>query len=137
MPLAIAVSLLTACATANSDPACVCPPIRKYDREFQRKLADEIEAALDTGDNAHLAEETGDLLFAVVNLARHAGADPEMALRGTNAKFEKRFAYIERTLAAKGRSLADATLQEMDALWDEAKTADRPADAPVKHGERG
>ena len=45
MPLAIAVSLLTACATANSDPACVCPPIRKYDREFQRKLADEIEAA--------------------------------------------------------------------------------------------
>ena len=102
-----------------------------------REEADEIEAALDTGDNAHLAEETGDLLFAVVNLARHAGADPEMALRGTNAKFEKRFAYIERTLAAKGRSLADATLQEMDALWDEAKTADRPADAPVKHGERG
>ena len=45
MPLAIAVSLLTACATANSDPACVCPPIRKYDQEFQRKLADEIEAA--------------------------------------------------------------------------------------------
>ncbi len=45
MLLAIAVSLLTACATANSDPACVCPPIKKYDREFQRKLADEIEAA--------------------------------------------------------------------------------------------
>ena len=52
--------------------------------------------------------ETGDLLFALVNLARHVGADPETALRGTNAKFERRFAYIERALAAKGRSLEDA-----------------------------
>jgi nucleoside triphosphate diphosphatase len=86
-----------------------------------REEADEIEAALDIGDKAHLAEETGDLLFAVVNLARHVDANPEMALRGANTKFEKRFAYIERTLAAKGRSLDDATLEEMDALWDEAK----------------
>ncbi len=83
--------------------------------------ADEIEAALDDGDKAHLAEEAGDLLFAVVNLARHVDANPEMALRGANAKFEKRFAYIERALTAKGRSLEGATLEEMDALWDEAK----------------
>src|SRR6476620_7972771 len=81
-----------------------------------REEADEIEAALDGGDKAELAEETGDLLFAVVNLARHVDANPEMALRGANAKFEKRFAYIERALAAKGRSLDDATLEEMDAL---------------------
>jgi len=86
-----------------------------------REEADEIEAALDTGDKSHLAEEAGDLLFAVVNLARHVDASPEMALRGANAKFEKRFAYIERALAAKGRSLEEATLEEMDALWDEAK----------------
>ena len=85
------------------------------------KEADEIEAALDTADKAHLAEETGDLLFAVVNLARHVDANPEMALRGANIKFERRFAYIERALAAKGRSPEDATLAEMDALWDEAK----------------
>jgi ATP diphosphatase len=86
-----------------------------------REEADEIEAALDRKDAAELAEETGDLLFAVVNLARHAQADPEMALRSANAKFERRFAHIERTLAAKGRTLREATLDEMDELWNEAK----------------
>jgi ATP diphosphatase len=86
-----------------------------------REEADEIEAALDRGDAEELAAETGDLLFALVNLARHVGADPEAALRGTNAKFERRFAYIERALAAKDRSLEQASLEEMDALWNEAK----------------
>jgi ATP diphosphatase len=89
-----------------------------------REEADEIEAALDRGDAAALADETGDLLFALVNLARHVGADPEMALRGTNAKFERRFAYIERALAAQGRSLEGASLEEMDALWNEAKKSE-------------
>jgi ATP diphosphatase len=86
-----------------------------------REEADEIEAALDRGDKAEMAAETGDLLFALVNLARHVGADPDQALRGTNAKFERRFAYIERTLSAQGRSLEQASLAEMDALWNEAK----------------
>jgi ATP diphosphatase len=86
-----------------------------------REEADEIEAALDRNDAEELADETGDLLFALVNLARHVHADPEMALRRTNAKFERRFAYIERTLAAQGRSLEQATLDEMDELWNEAK----------------
>lgn len=98
-----------------NDPRAVLAKIREE--------ADEIEAALDSGDQSHIAEETGDLLFAVVNLARHAQADPEMALRTTNAKFERRFAYIERTLVARGSSLEAATLAEMDALWNEAKTA--------------
>ena len=89
-----------------------------------REEADEIEAALDQGDKAELAAETGDLMFALVNLARHVDADPEMALRGANAKFERRFAYIERALAAQGRSLGAATLAEMDALWNEAKAAE-------------
>jgi len=92
-----------------------------------REEADEIEAALDRGDADELAAETGDLLFALVNLARHVGADPESALRGTNAKFERRFAYIERALAAKGRSIDGASLEEMDALWNEAKSTERPA----------
>jgi len=93
-------------------------------RAVLRKIheeADEIEAALDRGDGGELAGETGDLLFALVNLARHTGVDPEMALRGTNVKFERRFGYIERALAAQGRSLEGASLAEMDALWDEAK----------------
>jgi nucleoside triphosphate diphosphatase len=86
-----------------------------------REEADEIEAALDRGDAEELADETGDLLFALVNLARHVGADPDSALRGTNAKFERRFGYIERALTAQGRSLESASLAEMDALWNEAK----------------
>ena len=86
-----------------------------------REEADEIEAALEGGDRRELAGETGDLLFALVNLARHVGADPEMALRGTNVKFERRFGYIERALQAQGRSLDSASLEEMDALWNAAK----------------
>ena len=92
-----------------------------------REEADEIEAALDRNDAQELVEETGDLLFAVVNLTRHAQADPEMTLRRANAKFERRFAYIERTLAAQGRSLDEATLDEMDELWNQAKAEERKA----------
>jgi len=99
-----------------NDPRAVLAKIREE--------TDEIEAALDAGDQAHITEETGDLLFALVNLARHANADPEMALRGANAKFERRFAYIEQALAAQGKAAQDATLAEMDALWDEAKRAE-------------
>jgi ATP diphosphatase len=96
-----------------NDPRAVLQKIREE--------ADEIEAALDHGDTEGLAEETGDLMFALVNLARHVGADPDLALRRTNAKFERRFGYIERQLAAQQRSLEEASLDEMDALWNEAK----------------
>lgn len=102
-----------------NDPRAVLQKIREE--------ADEIEAALDQGDKAELAAETGDLLFALVNLARHVDADPETALRGANAKFERRFAYIERALAAQGRSPEAASLAEMDALWNEAKAAEKPS----------
>lgn len=90
-----------------------------------REETGEIEAALDAGDQAHAAKEVGDLLFAVVNLARHLSADPEGVLRDTNVKFERRFASIERALAARGRRPQDATLAEMDALWNEAKAAEK------------
>ncbi len=89
-----------------------------------REEADEIEAEIKRGNAAAAAEETGDLLFAVVNLARHLGADPEGALRATNEKFVRRFAAIERALAARGKRPQDATLDEMDALWNEAKAAE-------------
>jgi nucleoside triphosphate diphosphatase len=85
-----------------------------------REEADEIEAALD-GDAAQAGAEVGDLLFAAVNLARHLRADPEAVLRQTNQKFERRFSAIESALASRGKKPQDASLAEMDALWDEAK----------------
>lgn len=90
-----------------------------------REEANEIEAALnEKAPQQDIVAEVGDLLFAVANLARHLEADPETALRQTNAKFERRFSYIESELAAHGRSLEEATLEEMDALWNEAKKTD-------------
>jgi nucleoside triphosphate diphosphatase len=89
--------------------------------EESREVADAVTA----GDRDHVEEEVGDLLFVMVNLARHAGVDPETALRGANAKFEKRFAYIEAALRERVSEPKDATLAEMDALWDEAKTKSR------------
>jgi ATP diphosphatase len=86
-----------------------------------REEADEIEAELDAAPQ-DAAAEVGDLLFAAVNLARHLCADPEAVLRQTNRKFERRFGSIEQALAARGKAPQDATLEEMDALWDEAKT---------------
>lgn len=99
-----------------NDPKAVLAKIREE--------ADEIEAALDQGA-AEAAAEVGDLLFAVVNLARHLKADPEALLRATNLKFQRRFESIERALAARGKAPKDADLAEMDALWDEAKRAER------------
>jgi ATP diphosphatase len=99
-----------------NDPLAVLKKIREE--------ADEIEAEITAGNAAASAQEVGDLLFAVVNLARHVDADPETALRQTNAKFERRFASIERALAALGKSPQDASLAEMDALWDAAKAAE-------------
>jgi nucleoside triphosphate diphosphatase len=90
-----------------------------------REEADEIEAELAAGNRSTAAGEVGDLLFAVVNLARHLGADPEAILRATNRKFERRFAAIEQALAARGKTPNEATLAEMDALWDAAKNVEK------------
>ena len=72
--------------------------------------------------------EVGDLLFVVVNLARHLNVDPEAALRGANAKFERRFGHIEARLAEGGRDPGQASLAEMDALWNEAKRNEAAGD---------
>ena len=85
----------------------------------------EIEAELAAGAKDKVAGEVGDLLFAAANLARHLDVDPEAALRGTNAKFERRFAHIEARLAEAGRKPEQASLREMDALWDEAKALEK------------
>ena len=105
-----------------NDPRAVLAKIREE--------ADEIEAALDAAETDQAGAEVGDLLFAVVNLARHLGADPETVLRATNAKFERRFGWIEHALAAQGRTPQTSDLAEMDALWNAAKAAE--ASAPEK-----
>jgi nucleoside triphosphate diphosphatase len=100
-----------------NDPKAVLAKIREE--------VDEIAAAIDAGHEAEAAAEVGDLMFAVVNLARHLDADPEAVLRATNRKFEWRFAFIERALAERGRTPGEADLAEMDALWDAAKAAEK------------
>jgi ATP diphosphatase len=110
-----------------NDPLAVLAKIREE--------ADEIEAELSGGDRNTVAAEVGDLLFGVVNLARHLNIDPESALRGTIQKFERRFAAIERSLAECGKSPRQATLAEMDGLWDEAKTAERRNEQSVRTAE--
>ncbi|WP_288987318.1 MazG nucleotide pyrophosphohydrolase domain-containing protein, partial [uncultured Cobetia sp.] len=93
-----------------------------------REELGEVEEALAEGDTAHAREEVGDLLFAVVNLARTLKADPEQMLRATNARFESRFRHVEAAIAGQGRTLDEASLAEMDAHWDEAKRQERAAE---------
>lgn len=85
----------------------------------------ELIEARDSLPQDKIEEEMGDLLFVMANLARHLSIDPEAALRGANAKFVRRFEYIERELAKEGRKPDQSDLQEMDALWDEAKAIDK------------
>jgi MazG family protein len=81
----------------------------------------ELAAARRNGAQAELEDELGDLLFVLVNLARFVKVDPEQALRKTNAKFRERFGYIERKLAERGKSPRESNIEEMEALWQEAK----------------
>ena len=85
------------------------------------KVAEEMAELREATDPAHRAEEFGDLLFVMANLARHLDIDPEDALRAANRKFTRRFGSIEAALAEQGRHPKDSTLEEMDALWDAAK----------------
>ena len=90
-----------------------------------REELDEVLEAMSENDAPSVAEEVGDLLFAVVNLARHLKLDPEAALRRANGKFERRFRFIEQSLREAGRSLEDSSLDEMDALWGVAKQQEK------------
>jgi MazG family protein len=89
------------------------------------ELRAELKSGTAKADPARVADEIGDLLFALANLARHLKTDAETALRACNAKFERRFRMIEQALAKQGRSPKDATLEEMEALWVDAKRAER------------
>jgi len=103
-----------------ADARLVLEKIREETAEVEAELA-----APGAEASPELEDEIGDLLFAMANLARHAKVDPEQALRGANAKFERRFRHIERRLTEAGRALEEATLAEMEALWVEAKQLER------------
>jgi nucleoside triphosphate diphosphatase len=111
-----AVKLQKRAAKVGFDWPDLRPVLAKVDEEL-----DELKSAIGDGSKARIAEEFGDLLFVMANVARHLGVDPEAALRAANAKFVRRFESIEAALAAEGRSPKDSSLEEMDALWDAAK----------------
>jgi ATP diphosphatase len=92
--------------------------------------AREVAEARDHLSPADLEEEVGDLLFVMANLARHLGVDPEAALRAANSKFTRRFKAIEDELARRGKTPAQSTLAEMDAIWDRVRAEDRVAKTP-------
>jgi len=92
-------------------------PLEKIREEVR-----ELESARPTDATPEVRHEIGDLLFAVVNLARHIRVDPERELRAAMHRFRDRFHHIERRLAAQGRRPGDASLAEMDTLWEEAKS---------------
>ena len=116
-----AVKLQTRAADVGFDWPSLGPVLEKAEEEIA-----ELKAAIEGNEGEknhaqHVAEEFGDLLFVMANIARHLHVDPEAALRGANAKFVRRFGSIEAALAKDGRKPEDATLEEMDQLWDEAK----------------
>jgi len=111
-----ALKLQQKAATVGFDWKEAAPVLDKIEEEIG-----ELREAMAAGRREEIAEEYGDLLFALVNLGRHIEVDPESALRGTNEKFRSRFHAVEAALEAQGRSPAGATLEEMEALWQQAK----------------
>jgi len=85
------------------------------------KVVEELGEVRNAPDDVSRSQELGDLLFSLVNLSRWYGVDAESALRAANARFQKRFSYIEASARARGRELTTMSVEELDAIWDEAK----------------
>ena len=99
-------------------------PGQSFRREVREEIA-ELEAEIEAGDHVKARQEFGDVLFVCANLARKLDIDPEDALRSTNAKFVRRFHFVEDELAKRGRTPDQSDLDEMDALWEAAKRDER------------
>jgi nucleoside triphosphate diphosphatase len=121
-----AVKLQKRAAEVGFDWDNVAPVVAKIEEELEELRAAIADAGASGGTK--LGEELGDLLFAMANVARHLGVDAEASLRGANAKFVRRFASVEAALAQEGRGPEDATLAEMDALWEDVKAKERRND---------
>lgn len=118
-----AVKLQSQAAKVGFDWSEPEPILDKIEEEVR-----ELREALAAGHPEKVADELGDLLFAVVNIGRHVKADPEQALRGTNTKFRRRFNHIETELESQGETLQAATLERMEELWQAAKAIERQVD---------
>ncbi len=121
-----ALKLQKRAARVGFDWQTALPALQKIEEEIG-ELRAEIAGG---GSPERLSDEIGDGLFSFVNVARHLAVDPESALRGTNAKFERRFRYIEAKLAESGNSLAEMSLDDLDRLWEEAKSESDPSPTP-------
>ena len=100
------------------------PSLQPVFAKMKEELS-ELEDSVSGGERAKVEEEYGDLLFVLANVARHLEIDPEASLRAANQKFARRFRYIEEKLHARGKAPAESDLEEMDALWNEAKVEER------------
>jgi nucleoside triphosphate diphosphatase len=116
-----AVKLQTKAARVGFDWPSLDPVLAKAEEELAELKVARADADSGAASTGKVVEEFGDLLFVMANIARHLKIDPEAALRDANVKFIRRFGKIEAALRAEGRSPQDATLEEMDQLWDEAK----------------
>ncbi len=121
-----AIKLQNKAAKVGFDWPSLEPVFDKLDEEIGELRAEiDRSGGRTAGDDPAMAEELGDLLFVVANVARHLKIDPETALRAANEKFVRRFRYIEDSLAKRGSAPAQSDLNEMDALWNEAKARDK------------
>ena len=121
-----ALKLQEAAGRVGFDWGAVGPVLDKIEEEIG-----ELREAIAAANQAEAAGELGDVIFALANLGRHLKTDPENALRGTNTKFRNRFAHVERRLAETGKTPEQSDLEEMDGLWDEAKSLGIGKDKPV------
>lgn len=119
-PLTQAVKLQKKAAQVGFDWPCLKPVMAKMREELG-----ELDQAISEGNEVAVRDEFGDLLFVMANVARHLKVEPEAALSQTNQKFRRRFARVEQLLREAGRTADEATLEEMDALWDQAKAEER------------
>ncbi|HKC11569.1 MAG TPA: MazG nucleotide pyrophosphohydrolase domain-containing protein, partial [Vicinamibacteria bacterium] len=113
------------------------PDVTSVLAKLEEEVGELKEAIAAGAGPAAVGEEIGDLLFVIVNLSRHLGADPESALKAGNRKFRRRFRFVEERLRARGKRPADSSLEEMDGLWDEAKRQEGSGEGDQGPGSRG